>query len=966
MPLISEKRDVQDALINYLIGIGWEYISPEDALNLRDGSFREPFLLRIAREQVVQLNADVVTDATVNDLLKQIKGVRPDLAGNEDSLHYLRGHKTVYHEREKRERNLTLINYDSPGKNRFCFTQEFTFQDRDERRADLLLFVNGIPVAIIENKSPTLEEAEIEAFEQVQHLYTERIPELLKFVQFFATCNGLKLHYGPTWNREIKKALFRWKASDGKDYGLENLVKTLFDRELVLRILRDYLIFFRADDQIQKYVLRPHQMRAAEAIIRRIIEERKDSGLVWHTQGSGKSLTMIVAAHKLRRIGTLANPTILVVVDRLELESQMKQNLEAFGFPNIERAESKRYLKYLLARDYRGLIVTLIHKFDRIDKDLNLRDNIIVLIDEAHRSQEGELATYMRAALPNAFYIGFTGTPIDRGTIGKGTFETFGKHDPDGYLDKYSVDESIDDGTTVPLYYTLTPSELRLDRETLEAEFFKVVEEAGIASIEELNKILDKAEKLKAVLKADDRVNRIAAHIAKHYREYVEPLGFKAFVVGVDREACALYKQAIDRYLPEDYSKVVYTGDHRDSDLLKQFHLGEEEEKRTRKSFRSPDELPKILVVTQKLLTGYDAPVLYCMYLDKPLKDHTLLQAIARVNRPYPTKTSGLIVDYIGVFEDLQRALAFDAETVTKGLIDINVLKERFETLMTQAKTAIEPIHPHDVERRIDRTVEHFFEVERREAYIKLFKEIEEAYEILSPDPFLRDHLDDYKLLIQVYQVIYNFFNPEAERKRIRREVLKKTEALIRESVELTPLVDTLPVYPINKDIATLIEADNRPDRVKLANLHRSIVVYIEKHKDFQPYLIPIAERVEEIIGQLRERQKSVEAALSEIARISEEIVASGREQGELALGKEEYTLFWVLRSHGIENAVEKGKEVYEALEGHRGWPYNKQIERSVRRQLYKLLLAGQDPKAVSKTVDTVNSLLRMYRIMRG
>lgn len=964
MRLISEKQDVQDALINHLIGIGWEYISPEDALNLRRGNLREPFLLPIAREKLVELNPGVVTDAKADDVVKQLKGVRASLEGNEEFLHYLRGHKTIYDEKEKRERNLILIDYDRPGKNRFSFTQEFTFQDRDERRADLLLFVNGFPIAVVENKSPTLEEAEIEAFDQVQRLYIERIPELLKFVQLFATCNGLKLHYAPTWSSDIDRALFRWKTGDGKDYGLENLAKTLFDRELVLHILRDYLIFFRADDQIQKYVLRPHQMRATEAIIRRVVAERKDSGLIWHTQGSGKSLTMIVAAHKLRRIPGLENPTILVVVDRLELETQMVQNLEAFGFPNVVRAQSKRHLQDLLARDYRGLIVTLIHKFDRIDKDLNSRHNIIVLVDEAHRSQEGELATYMRAALPNAFYFGFTGTPIDRGTIGRGTFETFGKHDPAGYLDKYSIDESIDDGTTVPLYYTLTPSELRLDREMLETEFFKVVEEAGIASIEELDKILEKADKLKAVLKADDRVNQIAAHIAQHYRQNVEPLGFKAFVVGVDREACALYKQALDRRLPEDYSKVVYTGDHRDSDLLRQFHLGEEEERQTRKSFRSPDQLPKMLIVTQKLLTGYDAPVLYCMYLDKPLKDHTLLQAIARVNRPYPTKTSGLIVDYVGVFEDLERALAFDAKTVTTGLIDIDLLKERFENLMAQARTMIQPVHPNEMEGRVERIVDYFFDIERREKYMRLFKEIEEAYEILSPDPFLRDHLDDYQLLVQVYLVLYSFFNPEAERKRVEREVLKKTERLIRESVELEYLVDTLPVYPINKDIGTLIEADNRSDRVKLANLHRSVIIYIEEHKELQPYLIPIGERVEEIIKQLRERQKSVEVALGEIARIAEEILASEREQEELGLEREEYTVFWVLRSHGVENAVERAREVCHVLEGHRGWAYNKQVQRSLRRQLYRGLLAGQPPKDVGKTVNMVESLLRMHRVM--
>ena len=624
------------------------------------------------------LNPNLVTGSNVDDVLRRLRGVHPSIAGNEDFLHYLRGHKTVYSEAEKRERNLALIDFDAPARNRFTFTQEFIFEDRDRRRADMMLFVNGFPVALIENKSPTVPEAELEAFDQVQHTYTERIPELLKFVQVFAACNA-RLHYGATWNDSLK-AFYRWKA-DGKDYGLENLSKTLFGREHLLRLLRDYVIFFRADDQTHKFVLRPHQIRATERIVRRVLTNLPPkvggdrggarTGLIWHTQGSGKTLTMIVAAHQLRRLPTLENPTLLVLVDRRELETQMVQNLEAFGFPAVVRAESKRHLRDLLASDYRGLIVTLIHKFDRIPEDLSPRRNVVVLIDEAHRSQEGDLAIYMRAALPNAFYFGFTGTPVDRGKIGRGTFETFGKPDPTGYQDKYGIDESIEDGTTVPLYYTLTPTELRLDRETLEEEFFRVVEEAGVASIEELNRLLDKADKLKAVLKAPNRVDQIAAHIAQHYRENVELLSFKAFVVAVDREACALYKQALDRYLPPEYSRVVYTPDHKDTGLLRQHHIDDAEEKRVRKAFRAPEELPKILIVTEKLLTGYDAPVLYAMYLDKPLKDHTLLQAIARVNRPYPDKESGLIVDYIGVFENLQRALAFEDETITKGLINL-------------------------------------------------------------------------------------------------------------------------------------------------------------------------------------------------------------------------------------------------------------------------------------------------------
>ncbi|HEY77340.1 MAG TPA: type I restriction endonuclease subunit R, partial [Thermoflexia bacterium] len=267
MTRLSEKRDVQNTLVTHLLGIGWEYLPPDEALEARGGDLREPFLPEIARRQLIALNPGLVTPENVDDVLRRLRGVRPNLAGNEKFLHYLRGHRTVYCETEKRERNLTLIDFEHPERNRFTFTQEFVFEDRDRRRVDMLLFVNGFPVALIENKSPTRTEPELEAFDQVQHTYTERIPELLKFVQVFAACD-VRVHYGPTWNDDLK-AFYRWKV-EGKDYGLEALSKSLFERTHLLRLLRDYVIFFRADDQTHKFVLRPHQIRAVERIVRRV------------------------------------------------------------------------------------------------------------------------------------------------------------------------------------------------------------------------------------------------------------------------------------------------------------------------------------------------------------------------------------------------------------------------------------------------------------------------------------------------------------------------------------------------------------------------------------------------------------------------------------------------------------------------------------------------------------------------
>lgn len=578
----------------------------------------------------------------------------------------------------------------------------------------------------------------------------------------------------------------------------------------------------------------------------------------------------------------------------------------------------------------------------------------------------------MHGALPNAFYFGFTGTPIDRGKIGRGTFVTFG-YPEEPYLDKYSIDESIEDKTTVPLYYTLTPTDLHVDENTLEEEFFKVVEEEGVASIEGVNRIIESAKKLKAVLKSYDRIDKIAKHIAEHYSKFIEPLGFKAFIVAVDREACAMYKEAIDKYLPPEYTKVVYTGDHRDKELLRKYHISEEEEKTIRKAFKSPEEMPKILIVTEKLLTGYDAPILYAMYLDKPLKDHTLLQAIARVNRPYEAKTCGMVVDYIGIFENLQRALAFDSKDVSRGLLDIELLKKRFEDLMEQAKEILSQADIEDEKKRVTNIIDYFFDEERRTGFIKVFKQIQEIYEILSPDEFLRDYIKDYQLLLQVYKIIYNTFNPEAERKRIHRDILKKTEELIKSSVELKNIADSLPVYEINKDIANLVKADKLSERVKISNLHRSLVIYIDENKEGQPFLISISDKIEEIINQLRERQSSVESALSDLAKLAEEIAASKEEQEESGLSKEAFSIFWILRSYGVDNPDVMAKRICSGIEKHREWLYNEKIERELRMRLYRILqhqkargIEEDTPYITRKLSEMVDNILKMHRILVG
>ena len=516
---------------------------------------------------------------------------------------------------------------------------------------------------------------------------------------------------------------------------LEAKVKSFCAIPQVFAFLKDYIVFAEKDEELNKYILRQHQTGAVEATVGRALAPDRTRGLVWHTQGSGKTFTMIKAAELLFKAPEADKPTILLMIDRNELEDQMLKNLAALGLGNLEHAGSIYQLNQLLRDDYRGIIVTMIHKFHDMPADLNTRSNIYVLIDEAHRTTSGDLGNFLMAGLPNATYIGFTGTPVDKTAYGKGTFKTFGCEDDKGYLHKYSIAESIEDGTTLPLYYQLASNEMLVPHDTLESEFLALSEAEGVADIEELNKILERAVNLRNFLKGKQRIRKVAQFVAKHYVENVEPLGYKAFLVGVDREACAHYKHALDQFLPPEYSEVVYTGNNNDSALLKEFHLDPKKERQIRKSFGKLDQMPKILIVTEKLLTGFDAPLLYAMYLDKPMRDHTLLQAIARVNRPYENevqrmvKPHGFVLDFVGIFDKLEKALAFDSEEVNAIVKDLKLLKVLFQNKMAeQAPGYLALIENDFIDKDVDNLIEHFRDKERRKAFFKEYREIQMLY----------------------------------------------------------------------------------------------------------------------------------------------------------------------------------------------------------------------------------------------
>jgi type I restriction enzyme, R subunit len=563
-----------------------------------------------------------------------------------------------------------------------------------------------------------------------------------------------------------------------------------------------------------------------------------------------------------------------MIVDRTELEAQLFTKLEGMGFRTVQVAGTKRRLRDLLEANQRGIIVSMIREFDYLPANLNLSENIFVLVDEAHRSMGGNLGNYLMGALPNATYVGFTGTPVDKSAHGRNTFRVFGRDDKRGYLDKYTMQESIEDGTTVPLRYALAKNDLLVNKEALEEEFLGLVDLEGVSDTREVSRVLSRAVTLRNELKNPERISKVAQLAANHFRNAVESMGYKAFLVATDREACALYKKELDKHLPSDYSEVVISASRNDPPELATFHLRENEEQRVISSFGDSDEKPKILIVTERLLTGFDAPVLYCMYLDKPMRDHVLLQATARVNRPYEDrqgrrKTAGFVLDFVGIFDHLERALAFDSEDVSGVAEGIDVLQRRFAKLATRGNQEYLSVWTGlEDEAAAEIVLEHFRDKDRRGRFYRFFRKVEELYEVLSPDPYLRPYLDNYEKLARIYRLLRATYESSI---LVDKSLLRKTGELVKAHTETSMIFEPQDEHDLTPETLKHLATGKSPETVRVLNVLKTIRTLVEQKGAQLPYLIPIGERAEAIAEAFEQRQNTTQEALQELYKLAEE-----------------------------------------------------------------------------------------------
>ena len=974
VPRVSEAGAVQFPMVRHAVDVGWTPLAPAAAERKRGGPAGT--LLRDELESALERLNPWMRPEAVRSVIEALEALPPTIEGNRQMLAWLRGERQAYDEDEERQRPVRLVDFDSPSENSLRVTWEWSVRPPARRasRADVMFLVNGIPAAIVEHKNPKNRDAIEKGLTQLRR-YEEVTPELVAAAQLFNVTHLFDYWYGVTWNISRRFAA-RWKEEDDETY--RYAVQSFFEPTDFLRTLRDWILFYVEDGETRKSVLRQHQRRAADRIVDRCADPGKARGLIWHTQGSGKTFTLLTAARLLLedREGRFAKPTVVVVVDRRELEGQLRGWVDRLlGEMQqrdiaVARADSIDDLRCYLRADRRGLILSMIHKFDEMDRNANTRENTFVFIDEAHRSVAGHLGNYLMGALPNATVIGFTGTPIAQTEHGRGTFKIFGAEDDRGYLDKYSIAESIEDETTLPIRHTLAASELTAPVDLLDREFFDLAEADGVTDIEELNRVLDRSAGLATFLTADDRIEKVADFIAGHFRENVEPLGYKAFVVGVNREACARYKRALDQRLPPEWTAPIYYANANDvveRPLVAQYQLSDEREANVRWRFRREGEDPRILIVTDKLLTGFDAPILYCMYLDKPMRDHVLLQAIARVNRPYAdrdgkAKQIGLIVDFVGVLRQLRKALRFDSDDISGAIEDLDLLLADFREKIARARD--DWLRPGKAgegpDERLERIAyEHLGDEETRRKFFQAYKDLENLWEILSPSKELGEWIETYKGLADLYAAVRSAYSRTVH---YDHDLGNKTIRLVRDHAGLADSGFRAGSADFDLETLKALQGEKRTDEAKVFDLVRGLAEEIEEEPETAPVLVALKERAEGVLSALETRQATASECLDRLARLTSERAEAERALRESGLSPRAFAVGWELRG---ESALREarvgpealGREVEDLLSRFPNAAESPDEERRLRAALYKPLLevAKTERKAL---VDRIIAML--------
>jgi type I restriction enzyme R subunit len=842
----------------------------------------EPWL----RRSLIHLNPEVAAqpdraDEVLYKLRAIVLSVRSDglIRANEEMTAWMRGERSMPFGPNDEHVPVRLIDFDDPKQNQYIVTQQFIYRAGPvERRADLVLLINGLPLVLIEAKTPVKKCISwVDGAVQVHEDYEKFVPEIFVCNVFSVATEGKSYRYGSIGLPVKDWGPWNLDGGDAQHHALHSLkqsAESMLRPHVVLDILSSFTLF--ATDKKKrriKIICRYQQYEAANKIVERVLAGRPRKGLIWHFQGSGKSLLMVFAAQKLRMHAGLKNPTVLIVVDRIDLDSQITGTFTGADIPNLEKAASRERLQQVLAQDVRKIIITTIFKFGEASGALNTRDNIIALVDEAHRTQEGDLGRKMREALPNAFLFGLTGTPINRSD--RNTFYAFGAdEDEKGYMSRYGFEESIRDGATLKLHFEPRLIDLHIDKAALDAAYKDLT--GGLSDLDKDN-LAKTAAKMAVLVKTPERIRKVCEDIVEHFQSKVEPNGFKGQIVTFDRESCLLFKAELDKLLPPEATDIVMSvqaSDKKDHPEYAKYDRTRDEEERLLDRFRDPADPLKLIIVTAKLLTGFDAPILQAMYLDKPLRDHTLLQAICRVNRTYSEqKTHGLIVDYLGIFDDVAAALEFDDQSVKQVVSNIQELKDKLPEAMQKCLAFFAGC---------DRSLQGYEGLiaaqqclpnnEVRDNFAAEYSALNKIWEALSPDTVLGPYELDYKWLSQVYQSVQP---SSGHGKLIWHSLGAKTIELIHQNVHVDAVRDDLDTLVLDADLLEAVLSNPDPKNAK--EIEIKLKRRLRGHGD-NPKFKALSERLDALKDRFESGQINSVEFLKQLLEIARETLQAEKE----------------------------------------------------------------------------------------
>ncbi|MDC0465806.1 HsdR family type I site-specific deoxyribonuclease [Candidatus Pelagibacter sp.] len=925
----------------------WLYKSP-DRIN-RD--IKDTIIEEEVKKALILLNPEInkkpeLADEVIYKLRSILISVNQVglVRANEEFFEWLRGDKTMPFGENNQHIPIRLIDFDILSNNSYIITNQFKIQHSELKIPDIVMMINGIPVVVGEAKTPIRPAISwLDGAHEIHDIYENTSPQLfVPNILSFAT-EGKELFYGGV--RNPLQFWSPWRVNDdennvAKKLGLGEIKEELIDLlspERLLDILKNFSLFTtNKQKQRLKIICRFQQYEGANKIVERVLEGKEKKGLIWHFQGSGKSLLMVFAAQKLRKLAELKSPTVLVLVDRTDLDTQISGTFNAADIPNIETTENIRELQKLLELDTRKIIISMIHKFKDAKPDLNLRDNIIVLVDEAHRTQEGDLGRQMRAALPNAFLFGLTGTPVNK--IDKNTFWAFGsKEDKSGYLSRYSFDQSIRDNATLKLHFEPRLIDLHVDQKALDKAMEEFKESAALSD-EEADALNKKSAKMSAFLKSPERVEKIVKDISTHFKEKVQPHGLKAMIVTPDREACVQYKEELDKYFKTEASNVVITTSSNDDlEFKTKWGIDRAKQEKIVDEFNDKNSDLKFIIVTAKLLTGFDAPILQTMYLDKSLKEHTLIQAICRTNRPYPGKTFGSIVDYFGVFDDIAKSLKFDEKEVKSIISNISELRD-------QLKSAIEDALKHF--EGVDRSIQGFEGLElaqqkiktdeKKDAFAKDYKFLSNIWESLSPDKILDIYNDDYKWLTNIYDSV----RPSTDNtgKLLWFTFGAQTTSLIHENIHAGN-IHKLEEFVLDGNVIEDIIKDADPKKIK--EVEKILISRFKNHKN-DPKFKNLSERLIDIQNRLEEGLITSIDFVKELCKLAKETLQLEKELKEKTPQAALTELFIELKSDQTPAVVERIVNDIDAIVKivrFPNWQNSNAGQREVQKSLRQTLL---------------------------